>query len=103
MVFMDDYINHVAFESGSHDAEVGSELIAGLEDIIEIVFALLNEKSVTSSPTTAKRMSTGKKNECRTRAEALKSNSLGNLTAAHKELIKTTKEAKLESKRAKQQ
>ena len=40
MVFMDDYINHVAFESGSHDAEVGSELIAGLEDIIEIVFAL---------------------------------------------------------------
>ena len=36
MVFMKGYNNHVPFESGTDDAEEGTELMAGLEDLLEI-------------------------------------------------------------------
>jgi hypothetical protein len=85
MVFMKGCMNHIPFESGTDDAEEGTELVAGLEDLLEIVSRLENEKCVTTSLTAARKC------EDRARAEALRNASLGNLTAADKELIKSSK------------
>ena len=74
--------NHVPFESGTDDAEEGTELVAGLENLLEIVSGLENEKCVTTSQTAARTF------EGRARAEVLRNASLGNLTVADKELIK---------------
>ena len=38
------FIGHVPFESGTDDAEGGTELVSGLEDLFEIVSGLENEK-----------------------------------------------------------
>ena len=97
MVFMKGCINHVPFESGTDDAEEGTELVAGLEDLLEIVSGLENEKCVTTSQTAARKC------EDRTRAEALRNASLGNHTATDKELIKSYKAVELESSIAKKQ
>ena len=51
MVFMRRLIGHIPFESGADDAEAGTELVDGLEDLVEIISALENEKCVTSSQT----------------------------------------------------
>ena len=51
MAFMKGFIGHIPFESGADDAEAGTELVDGLEDLVEIVSALENEKCVTSSQT----------------------------------------------------
>ena len=95
IVFMKGFIGHVPFESGTDDAEGGTELVADLEDLFEIVSGLENEMSVTSSQTAAR------KNEDRAKAEALRNASLGNLTPANKELVKSHKLVKLESNSAK--
>ena len=95
MVFMKGFICHVPFESGTDDADGGTKLVAGLEDLFEIVSGLENEKSVTSSQTAAR------KNEYRARAEKLRNTSLGNLTPANNELIKSYKVVELESSSAK--
>ena len=95
MVFAMGFIGHVPFESGTDDAEGGTELVAGLEDLSEIVSGLEKEKSVTCSQTAAR------KNEDWAKAEALKNASLGKLTTADKELIKSCKVVKLESSSAK--
>ena len=95
MAFTKGFIGHVPFESGTDDAEGGTKLVAGLEDLFEIVSELENEKSVTSSQTAAG------KNEDRAKAEALKNTSLGKLTTADKELIKSCKVVELESSSAK--
>ena len=71
--------------------------MAGLEDLLEIVSGLENEKCVTTSQTAARKC------EDRARAEALGNASLGNLTAADKELIKSYKVVELESSSAKKQ
>ena len=80
-----------------NDADKGTELVPGLEDLLDIVSGLENEKSVTTSQTAARKC------EDRARAEALRNDSLGNLTAADKELIKTYKVVELESSSAKKQ
>ena len=64
------YINHVPFESGSDDTKEVTKTTPVGEDLFEIVSAVRNEKSVTSSLTTAK------KNEDMARAEALRYSSL---------------------------
>ena len=97
MVFMKGCINHVPFESGTDDAEEGTELMAGLEDLLDIFSGLENEKSVTTSLTAARKC------EDQARAEALRNASLGDLTAADKELIKSCKVVELESSIAKMQ
>ena len=97
MVFMKGYNNHVPFESGTNDAEEGTELVAGLEDLLGIVSGLKNEKCVTTSQTAARKC------EDRARAEALRNASLGNLTAADNQLIKSCKAVELESSSAKKQ
>ena len=97
MAFMKGYNNHVPFESGTDDAEEGTELVAGLEDLLEIVSGVENEKCVTTSQTAARKC------EDRARAEALRNASLGNLKAADKELIKSNKVVELESSSAKNQ
>ena len=71
--------------------------MAGLEDLLEIVSGVENEKCVTTSQTAARKC------EDRARAEALRNASLGNLTAADKELIKSNKVVELESSSAKKQ
>ena len=71
--------------------------MAGLEDLLEIVSGLENEKCVTTSQTAARKC------EDRVREEALKNASLGNLTVADKELIKKNKVVELESSSAKKQ
>ena len=71
--------------------------MAGLEDLLEIVSGLENEKCVTTSQTAAQKC------EDRARAEALGNASLGNLTAADKELIKSYEVVELESSSAKKQ
>ena len=55
MVFMKGYNNHVPFESGTDDAEEGTELVAGLEDLLEIVSGVENEKCVITSQTAARK------------------------------------------------
>ena len=90
-------INHVPFESGTDDSEEGTELVGGLEDLLEIVSGLENEKCVTTSQTAARKC------EDRARAEALRNASLGNLTAADNQLIKSYKVVDLESSSAKKQ
>ena len=97
MVFMKGCMNHVPFESGTEDAEEGTELVPGLADLLEIVSGVGNEKCVTTSQTAARKC------EDRARAEALRNASLGNLTAADKELIKSNKVVELESSSAKKQ
>ena len=97
MVFVKGNVNHVLFESGSDDAAECKELLAGLEDLIENVTGLENVRSVTSSQTAAKR------NEDRARAEALRNASLGSLTAADKQLIKSSKVVEVEPRSAKKQ
>ena len=53
-------MNHVSFESESDDADECNELLADLEDLLEIVSGLENVRSVTSSQTAAKKkMRTG--------------------------------------------
>ena len=49
MVFMKGFMGHICFESGTDDAEGGTEQVAGLEDQFEIVSGLKNEKRVSSS------------------------------------------------------
>ena len=71
--------------------------MAGLEDLLEIVSGVENEKCVTTSQTAARKC------EDWARAEALGNASLGNLTAADKELIKSNKVVELESSSAKNQ
>ena len=53
MVLMKGLIAHVPFESGTDDTEGGTELLAGEEDLFEIVSGLENEKCVTSSQAAA--------------------------------------------------
>ena len=55
MVFIKQNVSHVPFESGSADANEWNELLAGLEDLLDIVTGLENVKSVTSSQTAAKK------------------------------------------------
>ena len=88
---MKGFIGHIPFESGTDDAEGGTELLAGLEDLFGIVSGLENEKCVTSFQTAAR------KNEDRASAKAPKTASLGNCTPANKELIKSHKAVVLES------
>ena len=95
MVFTKGFIGHVPFESGTDDAEGGTDPVAGLEDLFEIVSGLENEKSVTSSQTAAR------KNEDHAKAEALRNAFLGKLTTTDKELIKSYKVLELESSSAK--
>ena len=97
MVFMKGCMKHAQFESGTDDAEEGTELVAGLEDLLEIVSGVENEKCVTTFQTAARKC------EDRARAEALRNPSLGNLTAADKDLIKSNKVVELESSSAKKQ
>ena len=97
MAFMKGCNNHVPFESGTDGAEEGTELVAGLDDLLEIVSGLENEKCVTTSQTAARKC------EDRARAEALRNTSLGNLTVADKELIKNNQVVELESSSAKKQ
>ena len=78
MVFIKGFIGHIPFASGTDDAEGGTKLVAGIDNLFKIVSGLENEKSVTSSQTAAR------KNEDWTRAEALRNVSLGNLTPANK-------------------
>ena len=78
MVFMRRLIGHIPFESGTDDVEASTELVAGLEDLFEIVSGWENEKCVTSSQTAAR------KNENRARAEACRNASLRNLTPPNK-------------------
>ena len=47
-------VNHVPFESGTADAK-DTELMAGLEDLLEIVSGLENERCVTTSQTAARK------------------------------------------------
>ena len=51
MVFMKGFVGHIPFESGTDDAEGGTEQVAGLEDQFEIVSGLKNEKRVSSFQT----------------------------------------------------
>ena len=95
MAYMKGFIGHIPFESQTEYAEGCTELVAGLEDLFEIVSGLENEKCVTSSQTAAR------KNEDRAKAEALRNASLGKLTTADKELIKSYKVVELESSSAK--
>jgi hypothetical protein len=98
IALMKGCINHVPFDIGTDDAEEDSEeLMAGLEDLLEIVSGLENEKCVTTSQT-AVRMSKDK-----ARAEVLGNASLRNLSAADEELIKSYKVVELESSSAKKQ
>ena len=83
MVFTKGFIGHILFETGTDDAEGGTELVAGLKDLFEIISGLENEMSVSSSHTAAR------KSEDRAKAEALRNASLGNLTPANKELSKS--------------
>ena len=94
MVFTKGLIGHILFESGTDDAEGGTELVAGLEDLFEIISGLENEMSVSSSHTAAR------KSEDRAKAEALKNASLGKLTIADKEMIKSYKVVEIESSSA---
>ena len=55
MVFMRRLIGHIPFESGTDDAGSSTDLVAGLEDLFEIVSGLENEKCVTSSQTAARK------------------------------------------------
>ena len=55
MVFMKGCINHAPFESGTADAKEDTELMAGLEDLLEIVSGRENEKCVTTSQTAARK------------------------------------------------
>ena len=71
--------------------------MAGLEDLLEIVSGLENEKCVSTSQTAARKC------EDRARAEALGNASLGNLTVVGKELIKKNKVVELESSSARKQ
>ena len=97
MVFVKGNVDHVLFESGRNDADDCNELLVGLKDLLEIVSGLENDRSVTSSQTEAK------KNEDRARAEALRNASLGNLTAADKQLITSLRVDKVEPSSAKKQ
>ena len=97
MVFVKGNVNHDPFEIGSDDEAECKELLADLEDLLEIVTGLENVRSVTSSQTAAKR------NEDRARAEALRNASLGSLTAADKQLIKSSKVVEVEPRSAKKQ
>jgi hypothetical protein len=54
-----------------HDAEEGTEFMAGLEDLLEIVSGVENEKCVTTSQTAARKC------EEMARAEALRMLLLG--------------------------
>jgi hypothetical protein len=55
MVFIKGCINHVSFESGSNDVDECHELLAGIEDLLDIVTALENVKFVSSSQTAVKK------------------------------------------------
>ena len=55
MVLMKRFIGHIPLESGTDTVEGGTELVAGLEDLLEIVSGLENEKCVTSSQTAARK------------------------------------------------
>jgi aminopeptidase N len=68
--------------------------VAGLEDLLEIVSGLENEKCVTTSQTAAR------KSEDQAGVEALRNACLGNLIAADKEFIKSYKAVNLESSSA---
>ena len=65
MVFMRRLIGHIPFESGTDDAGSGTDLVAGLEDLFEIVSGLENEKCVTSSQTAARKNEDSCKKEWR--------------------------------------
>ena len=78
MVFVNGYISHVPFEHVTDNAEEGIKLMAGLEDLLEIISSWWMRKSVASSQTAAK------KNEDQAGVEALRNASLGKLTAADK-------------------
>ena len=95
MLCMKGVIGYIPFESGTDDAEGCSELVAGLEDLFEIVSGLENEMCVTSSQSAAR------KNEDRARVEAIRNASLRNLTSANKVLIKSYKVVESESSSAK--
>ena len=94
-VFSKGYIYHIPFKRGTQVSEEGAEPKEISEDIPKIVARLENEKSVTSSQTAAR------KNEDRAKAEALRNASLGKLTTADKELIKSYNVVELEPSSAK--
>ena len=95
MVFIKKHVSHFPFESESDDADECNELLAGLENLLDIVTGLENVKSATSSQTAAK------ENKDRARAEALRNASLGKLTAAEEQLIKRSELAEVEPSIAK--
>ena len=94
-MFIKKHVSHVPFESGSDDADECNELLAGLEELLDIVTGLERMKSATSFQTVAK------KNEDGARAEALRNASLGKLTAADIQLIKSSELAEVEPSIAK--
>ena len=55
MVFIKKLVSHVTCESGSDDADKCNELLAGLEDLLDIVTGLENMKNATSFQTAAKK------------------------------------------------
>ena len=89
-MFIKKHVSHVPFESGSDDANECNELLAGLEDLLDIVTGLENVKSATSFQIVAM------KNEGRARADAHRNASLGKLTAVDKQLIKNSELAEVE-------
>ena len=95
MVFMKENFIHVLFESGSDDADECNELLAGLDNLLDIVTGFENVKSATSFQIVAK------KNEDRARAEALRNASPGKLTAVDMQLIKNAELAEVEPSSAK--
>ena len=74
-----------------------NELLAGLEDLLEIVTGL----EIVKGPPPPRQKQ--KKNEDRARAGALRNASLGMLTAADKQLIKSSELAEVEPSSAKKQ
>ena len=95
MVFIKKHVSHVPFESGSDDADECNELLAGLEDLLDIVTGLENVKGATSFQIVVM------KTEDRARAEALRNTSLGKLTAVDKQLINRSELAEVEPSSAK--
>ena len=78
MVFVNGYISHVPLENVSDNAEEGIKLMAGLEDLFEII-SIWRMKRVWPLPRQQQ------KNEDQAGAEALRYAPLGKLTAEDKQ------------------
>ena len=55
MDFMNGFVGHIPFESGTDDADCGIETMTDFKGLLDIVSRLENETCVTSSLTTAKK------------------------------------------------